>query len=84
MGASRPWTAEHHLRRVYRDDVCSICCTLGVKQNRLTIFRHIAGFRDPAPLDPEHKFTDMTFVDWGLAIPPSNAGWEKDSTKWAW
>lgn len=52
--------------------------------NRLTIFRHIAGFRAAALLDPKEKFTDMTFVEWGLAIPPSNAGWEKDSTKWAW
>ncbi|KGO39569.1 hypothetical protein PEXP_047450 [Penicillium expansum] len=52
--------------------------------DELTKTMHIAGFRNPAPLDPEHKFTNMTFVDWGLAIPPSNAGWENDSTKWAW
>ncbi|KAJ5969317.1 hypothetical protein N7501_005565 [Penicillium viridicatum] len=45
---------------------------------------HIAGFRYSVPLDPESKFTDRTFVDWGLAIPPNNAGWKKDSTKWAW
>ncbi|KAJ5252639.1 hypothetical protein N7489_003049 [Penicillium chrysogenum] len=45
---------------------------------------HIAGFRQSASLDPEEKFTDMTFVGWGLAIAPSKAGWDKDSTKWAW
>ncbi|KAJ5706244.1 hypothetical protein N7536_001933 [Penicillium majusculum] len=51
--------------------------------DEVTETMHIAGFRLSAPLDPEHKFTDMTFVDWGLAIPPNNADWEKDSTKWA-
>ncbi|KAJ5529182.1 hypothetical protein N7527_002575 [Penicillium freii] len=45
---------------------------------------HIAGFRYSVPLDPESKFTDRTFVHWGLAIPPNHAGWKKDSTKWAW
>lgn len=84
MGARDAWTGEHHLRRGYRDDVCGIFYTPSAKQNRLTIFRHIAGFRLSEPLDPEHKFTDMTFVNWGLAIPPNNADWEKDSTKWAW
>lgn len=84
MGAKYTWTGEHHLRRGYRDDVCGIFYIPSAKQNRLTIFRHIAGFRSPAPLDPEENFTDMTFANWGLAIPPSNAGWEKDSTKWAW
>ncbi|KAJ5531264.1 hypothetical protein N7527_004657 [Penicillium freii] len=45
---------------------------------------HIAGFRNPVPLDPEEKFTDRTFSGWGLAIPPDDADWEEDSTKWAW
>lgn len=52
--------------------------------NEVTKTMHIAGFRAPARLEPEEIFTDMTFVDWGLAIPPSKAGWEKDPTKWAW
>lgn len=64
--------------------VASAVCTLSVKQNRLTIFRHITGFRNPVPLDPKEKFTDRTFSGWGLAIPPDDADWEKDSTKWAW
>jgi hypothetical protein len=63
---------------------CGIFYIPSPKHNRLTIFRHISGFRDAAPLNPEEKFTEMTFVGWGLAIPPSKAGWEKDPTKWAW
>lgn len=84
MGARDAWTEENHLRRGYRDDVCGILYTTSAKQDRLTIFRHIAGFRYSVPLDPESKFTDRTFVHWGLAIPPNHAGWKKDSTKWAW
>lgn len=38
----------------------------------------------PVPLEPEREFTDVTFAEWGLAIPPRKAGWEKDRTKWAW
>lgn len=84
MGARYARAGEHHIRRGYTDDVCGIFRTPGAKQNRLTIPRHIAGFRESASLDPEEKFTDMTFVGWGLAIPPRKAGWDKDSTKWTW
>ncbi|KAJ5967187.1 hypothetical protein N7501_003435 [Penicillium viridicatum] len=45
---------------------------------------HIAGFRNPVPLDPKEKFTDRTFSGWGLAIPADEADWEKDTTTWAW
>ena len=83
MAARNAWTREHHLRRGYKNDVCRILYTPSAKQTKQIIFRYIAGFRDPAPLDPEQKFTDMTFVNWGLAIPPSKAGWERDSTQWA-
>ncbi|KAJ5822414.1 hypothetical protein N7447_004754 [Penicillium robsamsonii] len=72
MGARHAWIREHNLWRGYADD------------NKMTILRHIAGFRESASLDPEVKFTDMTFVGWGLAIAPRKAGWEKDSTKWTW
>lgn len=53
-------------------------------QNRLIIFRHIAGFRGPERFDPGEKFSDLTFVLWRLTRPPRRTGWEKDPTKWAW
>lgn len=84
MGASCAWTGEYHLRRGYEDDVCDIFYTPSDEQNRLTIFRHITGFRDPTPFEPEERFTEVTFAEWGLAIPPSKAGWEQDITQWAW
>ncbi|KAJ5125035.1 uncharacterized protein N7515_008860 [Penicillium bovifimosum] len=62
--------AVHGLRNIIYDEV--------------TGTMHIAGFRVPARLDPEEEFTDLTFVRWCLAIPPKNADWKRDSTKWAW
>ncbi|KAJ5582358.1 hypothetical protein N7535_000978 [Penicillium sp. DV-2018c] len=45
---------------------------------------HIAGFRDPVRFDPGEQFSDLTFVLWGLALPPRNSSWEEDPTQWAW
>ncbi|KAJ9483964.1 hypothetical protein VN97_g9420 [Penicillium thymicola] len=84
MAASRAWTGEYHLRRGYEDDACDIFYMPSDEQNRLTIFRHITGFRTPAPFKPEKRFTEVTFAEWGLAIPPNKTGWEQDITQWAW
>lgn len=54
-----------------------------MKQNMLTVFRHIAGFRDPDRFDLDEEFSDMTFVLWRSTRPPRKSGWEKDPTKWA-
>lgn len=65
-------------------DMCVIRYIHITKQNMLTSFRHIAGFRGPDRFDPGEKFSDMTFVLWRLTRPPRKSGWEKDPTKWAW
>ena len=84
MASRAPSFAEDYLRRVNREYVCDIRYTPITKQNMLTIFRHIAGFRDPDRFNPGEKFSDMTFVLWRLTRPPRKSGWEKDPTKWAW
>lgn len=63
------------LQKIIYDESTGDMCVIHItKQNMLTSFRQISGFRGPDRFDPGEKSSDMTFVLWRLTRPPRKSG----------